>query len=63
MQQGLLELMKGQYQSKVLELTQEITQLEKSKYENLSQHGTGLTEKEKKRLEEQFLAKQKDLEK
>jgi predicted nucleic acid-binding Zn-ribbon protein len=46
----------------VLELTKEITQLEKSKYENLSKQGTGLSEKERKRLEEQFRPKQKDLE-
>lgn len=63
MQKDLLDLMKNQYQNKVLELTHEITQLEKSKQENLSRQGSGLSEKERKKLEEQFLAKQKDLEK
>lgn len=55
MQKDLLDLMKNQYQNKVLELTQEITQLEKSKLENLSRQGSGMSEKERKKLEEQFL--------
>lgn len=63
MQRELLDLMKNQYQNKVLELTNEITQLEKSKYENLSKQGTGISDKEKKKIEDQFRTKQRDLEK
>ena len=62
MQKDLLDLMKNQYQHKVLALTNEITSLEKEKYENLKQKGTGISDKERKRIEEQFRAKQRDLE-
>lgn len=43
MQNDLISLMKNQYQGKVLALTNEITQLERQKSENLSKSGSGMT--------------------
>jgi len=55
--------MKNQYQQKVLELTSEITKLEQDKAENLSKKGHQMTEQQRKKIEEQFMTKQKELEK
>lgn len=62
MQKDLLDLMKNQYHNKVLELTNEITELEKSKFQDLSKPGAGMSEKERNKLAEQFRSQQKDLE-
>jgi hypothetical protein len=41
MQNELIDLMKNQYHDKMLQLTNEITQLERSKAESLSKHNNG----------------------
>lgn len=64
MQNDLLGLMKNQYHKKVLDLTNEITQLEKEKAENLKVvPGKGLSEAQRKKLQDQYKTKQRDLEK
>lgn len=60
MQNDLISLMKNQYHQKVLELTNEITNLERKKSESLGK--TQISQNERKKLEEQFRAKQRDLE-
>ena len=51
MQNDLLGLMKNQYHKKVLNLTNEITQLEKEKAESLKVvPGKGLSEAQRKKL-------------
>ena len=60
MQHDLIDLMKNQYQSKVLQLTNEITQLERQKSQSLGKNS--ITSNERKKIEEQFMAKQRDLE-
>ena len=60
MQHDLIDLMKNQYQSKVLQLTTEITQLERQKSQSLGKNS--ITSNERKKIEEQFKAKQRDLE-
>lgn len=62
MQSDLISLMKEQYQHKVLELTKEITQLEKQKADNLSKPGNSLNQQQRKKMEEQFKQKQRELE-
>ena len=58
MQNDLLGLMKNQYHKKVLNLTNEITQLEKEKAESLKVvPGKGLSEAQRKKLEDQFKTK------
>ena len=44
MQNDLLNLMKNQYHHRVLELTNEITALEKNKAESMSKGGNSLTQ-------------------
>lgn len=51
MQNDLLGLMKNQYHKKVLDLTSEITHLEKEKAENLKvTAGKGLSEAQRKKI-------------
>ena len=57
MQSDLINLMKNQYQNKVLALTNEITQLERQKSENLSKSGNSMTQQQRKKMEEQFMNK------
>ena len=52
MQSELIELMKNEYQQKILQLTNDITQLERSRAESLSRNNTGHSQAEKRRLEE-----------
>jgi hypothetical protein len=52
--------MKNQYQHKVLELTNEITLLEKEKFTHLKQ---GYSDVEKQKIGENFKQKQRELEK
>lgn len=60
MQHDLIDLMKNQYQQKVLELTNEITQLEHQKCQSLGK--SQISQNERKKIEEQFKAKQRELE-
>lgn len=62
MQSDLLDLMKHQYQQKVLQLTNEMASLEKAKAESMSKSGHGLSQQKRKQIEDQFLSKQRELE-
>lgn len=62
MQIELMDMMKNQYHQKVLELTKEITTLEKDKAE--ASHNPGaLSQAQKKKMNDQYMQKLKDLEK
>ena len=62
MQTELMDMMKNQYHQKVLELTKEITILEKEKAETLN-NPDALSQAQKKKMNDQYMAKLKDLEK
>lgn len=61
MQKELIDLMKNQYQQKVQELTDEMSKLEAAKTTTMKSKG-GVSDLEKRKIEDQFKAKQKDLE-
>ena len=62
MQTELMDMMKNQYHSKVLELTKEITKLEKDK-QNTLENPDALTQAQKKNLAGQYQSKLSNLEK
>lgn len=57
-----MDMMKNQYHQKVLELTKEITALEKDKAEALN-NPDALSQAQKKKMNDQYMFKLKDLEK
>ena len=57
MQDDLLSLMKNQYQSKVLELTNAITTLENEKADHMSRQGGVMSQQQRKKIEETHLQK------
>jgi len=61
MQKELIDLMKNQYQQKVQELTDEMSKLEAAKTTTMKSKG-GISDTEKRKVEDQFRAKQKELE-
>lgn len=62
MQTELMDMMKNQYHSKVLELTKEITKLEKEKQHHL-ENPDALSQAQKKKMADQYQSKLVNLEK